>query len=118
MTESRPAAPDLLAEVANLLRERVLPTLDGELRFQVLVACTVLAQVQRELTLGPAQQAAERARLAELLGHDGDLDDLNRELAAKIRAGEPLDEAKLLAHLRAAADEALAINNPKWTSEP
>ncbi|MEQ9641060.1 MAG: DUF6285 domain-containing protein [Alphaproteobacteria bacterium] len=117
MTEARPAAPDLLAEVATLLRERVLPTLDGELRFQVLVACTVLAQVQRELTLGPEQQAAERARLVELLGHEGELDDLNRELAKKIREGAALDEARLLAHLRATADAALAINNPKWMAD-
>lgn len=117
MTESRPAAADLLAEVAAMLRERVLPTLEGELRFQVLVALTVLAQVQRELTLGPEQQTAERRRLATLLGHDGELDDLNRELAAKIRDGAALDEARLLEHLRATADAALAINNPKWMSE-
>lgn len=117
MTELRPPAPDLIAEVARLLRERLLPDLTGELRFQVLVALTVLGQVERELRQGPQLQAKERERLAALLGHDGALADLNAELAEKIRAGEPFDEAALLAHLRATADAALAINNPKWTED-
>lgn len=117
MSELRPPAPDLIAEVAKLLRERLLPATEGELRFQVLVALTVLGQVERELRQGPALQAAERERLAALLGHDGDLADLNAELAAKLRAGEALDEARLLAHLRETAAAALAINNPRWMQD-
>lgn len=117
MTELRPPAHDLIAEVSRLLRERLLPATEGELRFQVLVALTVLGQVERELRQGPGLQAAERRRLAALLGHDGDLVDLNAELAAKLRAGGPLDEARLLEHLRATAEAALAINNPKWMQD-
>ena len=117
MADLRPPAPDLIAEVAKLLRERLLPDLAGELRFQVLVALTVLGQVERELRQGPALEAEERERLAALLGHDGPLADLNEELAAKIRAGAELDEAALLAHLRASAEAALAINNPRWKDD-
>jgi hypothetical protein len=119
MPESRPPAADLLADVAELLRERLLPTLQGELRFQALVALTVLGQVERELRLAPAQREAERRRLAALLGRDGGLEELNRLLARRLRDGAlSLDDPALQAHLRAATAEALAINSPRWRNEP
>ena len=49
--------------------------------------------VERELTLGPTLDAAERARPAALLGHDGDRRDARRELAARIRDGS-LDDRR------------------------
>jgi hypothetical protein len=79
----------------------------------------VLAQVRRELLLAPSQAEAERARLVSLLGHDGERDELDRELAARIRDGVlSLDDPALLAHLRRSLIEALRINNPKWIGEP
>ncbi|HEX2686673.1 MAG TPA: DUF6285 domain-containing protein [Kofleriaceae bacterium] len=79
----------------------------------------VLAQVRRELVLAPAPADAERARLVSFLGHPGERDELNRELAARIRAGDiALDDPALLAHLRLSLVEALRINNPKWIGAP
>ena len=51
----------------------------------------------------------------KLLGHDGALDDLNRELARQLRAGEPDErDAALIAHLEATIADKIAIANPKW----
>ena len=52
------------------------------MQFHTRVAVNVLGIVERELTLGPELAPAERARAAALLGHDGDVDALERELAA------------------------------------
>ena len=46
------------------LERDVMPAVDGRLQFHTRVAVNVLAIVERELALGPAQAAAHRARLA------------------------------------------------------
>jgi hypothetical protein len=116
MAESRPSAADLLAGVIDYLERELLPTLEGRHRFHVRVAANALAVVKREIELGPGLSEAERNRLAAMLGQDGTLDALNRELARRIRDGEIADEGKLVEHLRRSVADALAINNPKWRS--
>ena len=119
MPASKPSATALLDAVIDYLERELLPGLSGYHRFQSRVAVNVLAQVRRELALAPGQAEAERARLESLLGHPGARDELNRELAARIRAGEfALDDPALLDHLRRSLREALRINNPKWIGEP
>ena len=115
MPASKPDAAALLDAAIDYFERELAPTLAGYHRFQCRVAVNVLAQVRRELALAPAQADAERARLVALLGHPGERDDLNRELAARIRAGDgSLDDPALLDHLRRSLVEALRINNPKW----
>jgi hypothetical protein len=115
MPASKPEPPALLDAAIDYLERELLPTLAGYHRFQARVAVNVLAQVRRELALAPAQAEAERARLVALLGHPGERDELSRELAARIRAGDyALDDPELLEHLRRSLVEALRINNPKW----
>ena len=116
MAESRPNAADLLAGVIDYLERELMPILEGRHRFHVRVAANALAIVKREMELGPGLGAAERSRLAALLGEDGTLDTLNRELARRIRDGEIADEGKLIEHLRHSVADALTINNPKWRS--
>ena len=119
MPAIKPDAPALLDAAIDYLERELLPTLGGYHRFQCRVTVNVLAQVRRELGLAPAQAEAERARLIALLGHPGERDELSRELAARIRAGEfALDDPALLDHLRRSLVEALRINNPKWIEEP
>jgi hypothetical protein len=75
----------------------------------------VLNIVRRELELRDTQSAAERARLREPVGHDGDTETLSGELSELIRQGAiDLNDANLRAHLRHSLADALAINNPKW----
>jgi hypothetical protein len=118
MAQDRPTASELLAAIADLLREEATPVLDKadpRLGFQMRVAANSLAILEREARLGPAADARERERLTKLLGHDGMLDDLNRELARQLRAGErDEDDEALMAHLEATIADKIAIANPKW----
>jgi hypothetical protein len=119
MPAIKPEPGALLDAAIDYLERELLPTLGGYHRFQCRVTVNVLAQVRRELALAPAQADAERDRLVALLGHSGSRDELSRELAARIRAGDlALDDPALLDHLRRSLIEALRINNPKWIGEP
>lgn len=111
-----PAAAELAAAVRQFLKDEAAPALEGRLAFMMRVAVNALGVVERELRLGPAADAEERARLRELLARDGTVDELNRELCRRIRAGE-IDEreAALMAHLRATALAKLAIDQPTYS---
>ena len=118
MAQDRPTASELLSAIADFLREEATPVLDKaepRLGFQMRVAVNSLAILEREARLGPAADAAELARLVKLLGHDGTLEDLNRELARQLRAGTRDEgDSALMAHLDATIADKIAIANPKW----
>ena len=118
MAQDRPTAAELLAAVADFLREEATPALDKaepRLGFQMRVAANSLAILEREARLGPAADARETARLGTLLGHDGTLADLNRELAQQLREGKRDErDSDLMAHLEATIADKIAIANPKW----
>jgi hypothetical protein len=118
MAQDRPTATELLAAIADFLREEATPALDKaepRLAFQMRVAVNSLAILEREARLGAAADARERARLAKLLGHDGPLAELNRELARQLREGKRDEcDTQLMAHLEATIADKIAIANPKW----
>ena len=118
MAQDRPTASELLTAIANFLREEATPALDAaepRLGFQMRVAVNALAILEREVRLGPAADAREHDRLRALLGHDGTLEALNRELARQLRAGtRDESDAVLMEHLRATVADKIAIANPKW----
>ena len=118
MSQDRPTASELLAAIADLLRDEVTPVLDKaeqRLGFQMRVAVNSLAILEREARLGPAADAQERERRVKLLGREASLDELNRALADELRAGtrDERDPA-LMAHLEATVADKIAIANPKW----
>ena len=118
MAQDRPTAAELLSAIADFLREEATPVLDRaepRLGFQMRVAVNSLAILEREARLGPAADAREHERLAKLLGCDGTLDELNRELAHQLRAGQRDErDGALMAHLEATIADKIAIANPKW----
>lgn len=115
MPQSIPKATVLLEAAMKYLETELMPTLSGYHRFQTRVTVNVLNTVRRELELRGAQAEAEHARLAAILGHDGDVETMSRELADKIRAGAiSIGDPALRAHVRQSLADALAINNPKW----
>ena len=118
MAQDRPTAAELLAAIADFLREEATPALDRaepRLGFQMRVAANSLAILERESRLGPAADARELVRLITLLGRQGTLDELNRELARQLRAGERDErDGALMAHLDATIADKIAIANPKW----
>jgi hypothetical protein len=113
----QPSGPELLAAVADFLRDEVLPRLDGRTGFHARVAVNVLEIVQREMTLGPAAEAQETGRLRALLGTPGDAAELTRELCARIAAGrlDPADPA-LVRHLWATTLATVAIDQPNYAT--
>ena len=118
MAQDRPTASELLAAIADFLREEAIPALDRaepRLGFQLRVAVNSLAILERESRLAPAADARERERLVKLLGRDGTVDELNRELARQLRTGQRDErDAALMAHLEATIADKIAIANPKW----
>ena len=112
-----PPPSELLAAIADFLREEATPALDRSeprLGFQMRVAVNSLAILEREGRLGPAADAREHARLVKLLGRDGTLAELNRELARQLRTGERDErDAALMAHLEATIADKIAIANPE-----
>ncbi len=118
MAQDRPTAAELLAAIADFLREEATPALDRaepRLGFQMRVAANALAILEREARLGPAADAREQARLVRLLGRDGSLADLNRVLARQLREGARDErDTQLMEHLEATVADKIAIANPKW----
>ena len=115
MTQDRPNAAELVTAVREFLERDVMTATDGRVQFHTRVAVNVLNTIERELQLGPDLESAERARATALLGHDGDVDGLERELATAIRSGaldDRLDD--LRAHVRATVREKLLIANPGY----
>ena len=112
-----PTGPELLEVVAEFLREEVLPQLAGRTGFHVRVAANALDLVRREMLIAQRAEAGEAARLTALLGHGGEVADLNRELCEAIAAGriEPADPA-LIEHLWATTLDTVAIDQPSYAT--
>lgn len=115
MTQSNGNAPHDLPtarELVEAVREWIERDLSGGRpanRFHARVAANVLAIVERELELGPAQARAHAARLEQL----GVADDA--ELAAAIRDGSldaRLDEVREL--VWESVRDKLAVANPRY----
>ena len=112
----RPEISELVAAVREFVERRALPALEGHTAFHARVAANALAIVERQLRLGAESEAAERLRLRALLGRDGSLAELNRELCARIRSGElGLATPGLAEHLRATTLAKLAVDQPHYS---
>ena len=112
----KPSAAQLVAAVRDFLEKVAQPQLSGHSAFHARVAANALAIVERELSLGAEQDAAERERLRALLGREGPLEAQNRELCRAIRAGEiGLDTPGLLEHLRSTTLAKLAVDQPSYS---
>jgi hypothetical protein len=113
----QPGAPELIQAVADFLRSDAMPRLEGLTAFHARVAVNVLEIVRRELELGPRADAAELAGLRALLGRDGSLDSLNRDLCARIGRDElSLESPGLLQHLMRVAQDKLSVDQPGYST--
>jgi hypothetical protein len=115
--QDKPTAVELLRVIREFVETQAMPRLEGRTAFHARVAVNALAIVERELEQGPAAADAERARLRALLGRDGTLDELNRELCRRIRAGEVTAESPdLRAHLWETTVAKVAIDQPSYAA--
>lgn len=110
-----PTLEELVGAVRDFLETQAMPRLEGRTAFHARVAANALAIVQRQLELGPEQDAREGERLRALLGQAGSLDAQNRELCRRIRAGEiGLETPGLVDHLRETTFAKLAVDQPRY----
>jgi hypothetical protein len=113
--QDQPTPSEVLAAVARFLKEVVAAETAGHTSFNARVAANALEMMRRQLDLAPEAEAAEKARLAALLGVDGDLAALNAELCRRLEAGD-LDLATpgLEAHLWKTTLAKLAVDQPTY----
>jgi hypothetical protein len=112
----QPSMRELVEAVREFLETRAMPELKGHTAFHARVAANALAIVVRELDQGQRSAHDESARLRGLLAHEGTLDELNRELCRRIRAGEfTLATPGLAEHLEITTREKVAIDQPGYS---
>ncbi len=113
----RPSIAELVGAVRDFIEQHAMPKLEGHTAFHARVAANALGIVQRQLELGPRAAEGERERLRDLLGMDGDLEALNRELCRRIRVGEMgLEDEALAKHLWRTTLDKVAVDQPKYES--
>ena len=115
--QDEPTTTELIKAVADFLRTEIAPAIKGHNAFKLRVGINALDLVTRQLALEAPGDAAEAARLKQLLGIDGALLDLNRALAEKIANGEvDLDTPGLKDHLWQTTMDKLAVDQPNYGS--
>ena len=115
--QDEPTPSELIRAVADFLRNELTPQISGHSAFKLRVAINALDLVTRQLALQGSSDAAELARLSQLLGMDGTLLDLNRALAARIAGGEAdLNTPGLAEHLWQTTLDKLAVDQPNYAA--
>ena len=116
--QDEPTAKELINAVAEFLRDDIAPRIaGGHSAFKLRVAINALDLVTRELTLSGNSDAAENARLAQLMGVQGTLKDLNKALANEIASGDiNLASPGVADHLWQTTMEKLAVDQPNYAS--
>ena len=111
----QPSLLELVTAVRDFLEQRAMPELKGHTAFHARVAANALGIVARELEQGGPSADGERDRLTKLLGRDGSLIDLNRELCRQIRNGViGLETPGLADHMMVTTREKVAIDQPNY----
>jgi hypothetical protein len=115
--QDEPTPIELTKAVADFLRNDITPMITGHNAFKLRVAINVLDLVTRQLTLERGSDATEAARLAQLLGVEGSLIELNRVFADQIAKGEvDLQTPGLADHLWQTTMDKLAVDQPNYAS--
>ena len=115
--QDEPTPSELIKAVADFLRNELTPEIGGHSAFKLRVAINALDLVTRQLTLESSSDAAETARLTQLLGAQGSLGDLNRALAGRIASGEAdLQTPGLAEHLWQTTMDKLVIDQPNYAA--
>ncbi len=115
--QDEPTPEELIKAVVDFLRNDIAPMISGHHAFKLRVSINALDLVTRQLTLEQGSDAAEAARLAQLLGTQGSLPELNRTLADRIAKGElDLQTPGLADHLWQTSMDKLAVDQPNYAS--
>jgi hypothetical protein len=115
--QDEPTPEELVKAVADFLRNDIAPMISGHHAFKLRVSINALDLAARQLALEEGGDAAEAARLTQLLGMQGSLSELNRTLADRIAKGElDLQTPGLADHLWQTTMDKLAVDQPNYAS--
>ena len=115
--QDEPTPTELIKAVADFLRNEITPMIKGHNAFKLRVGINALDLVARQLALESSSDAAELARLTQLLGMQGSLDELNRALAGRIAKGNAdLNTPGLADHLWQTTMAKLAVDQPNYAA--
>ena len=115
--QDEPNPEELIKAVADFLRNDIAPQISGHQAFKLRVSINALDLVARQLKLEQGSNAAEAARLSQILGTQGSLGELNKVLADRIAKGElDLQTPGLARHLWQTTMEKLAVDQPNYAS--
>ena len=115
--QDEPSPEELIKAVADFLRNDIAPQISGHQAFKLRVSINALDLVARQLKLEQGSDAAEAARLSQILGTQGSLGELNKVLADRIAKGElDLQTPGLARHLWQTTMEKLAVDQPNYAS--
>lgn len=115
--QDEPTPTELTKAVADFLRNEIAPVISGHNSFKLRVAINMLDLVVRQMTLEEGSDAAEAARLVQLLNTEGSLLELNRALSERIARGElDLKTPGLAEHLWQTTLAKLAVDQPNYAS--
>lgn len=118
----QPSGDELLSCARDYLKTNVLPDLDGEKKYCLLMVMNAMSIVSRQLCKGGEHEKKELENL-RLLVNDPKCDLLegNRLLACILRAGaaDPgqADQSELLKHLWKVTEQRVSESNPKALNE-
>jgi hypothetical protein len=115
--QDEPTPEELIKAVADFLRNDIAPQITGHHAFKLRVSINALDLVTRQLKLEQGSNAAEAARLSQILGRQGSLAELNRTLAEHIAKGEiDLQTPEVAEHLWQTTMDKLAVDQPNYVA--
>src|SRR4051794_1513260 len=115
--QDEPTPSELVKAVADFLRNDITPEVSGHNLFKLRVAINALDLVTRQLALEGESDAAELARLSQLLGVEGPLFELNRAFAERLASGEvDLNTPGVAEHLWQTTLAKLAVDQPNYAT--
>jgi hypothetical protein len=115
--QDEPTPSELIKAVADFLRNELTPAIGGHSAFKMRIAINALDLVTRQLALEGSSNAAELARLTQLLGIEDSLGELNGVLADRIATGQAdLQTPGLAEHLWQTTMDKLAVDQPNYAA--
>jgi hypothetical protein len=113
----KPSGKSLLDAVVVLLRDELMPRLEGAEAFKVRVAANALELIGREIETCKAVEQDEHRGLVALLERQGSLDELNRELCERIRDRRmTVATSGVSQHLWTSVLDKVAIDQPRYAT--
>jgi len=117
MMRDAPQGVELLAEARRVLIDTVLPQLNSDSRYQVLMVIRAITLAEREFEANAETEEILGEMLQQLVGSDATVPELTQLLSKRIRNGDFDVSDELYAFLRRAVAFKLKETNPSKVGE-